>query len=331
MPLVHASQRTGASWNCRALTQRGRGGVGGYAAAPMATEVLRVLDRGALEGLRLQKGRACRLAFFCLSSLMLLPAAAQAGVPINVTSVSIRKVEIADNNKGASQEYTFNGKNNNRVGFFARVKLEDFSTGNICPHEFTLAKAKQDRTQLIRACKANFSPVFGLYSDPEGVLDGKLAAVIQQPPLVTIEEDSIINRLWRVDDSATLEFLSAQFAGKKVIIADGHHRYETALSYHQEYGVPDSAHFAGTDGGLRRSSHENGNPPAEISENVRPPATGTGRLLLTVVPSPSCPRLFRPQHTAVPSSNRPHECSSPPVLIWDIVRTLMPTLNTEID
>lgn len=142
-----------------------------------------------------------------------------------------------------SQEYTFNGKTNNRVGFFARVRLEDFSAGNICPHEFTLAKAKQDRTQLIRACRANFSPVFGLYSDLAGVLDGKLAEIVQQPPLAEIEEDAILNRLWRVNDSATLDFLSAQFAEKKITIADGHHRYETALGYHQEYGVPDSAHI----------------------------------------------------------------------------------------
>ena len=67
-----------------------------------------------------------------------------------------------------SQEYTFNGQTNNRIGFFARVRLEDFDKGNICPHEFTLAKAKKDRAQLIRACRANFSPVFGLFSDPEG-------------------------------------------------------------------------------------------------------------------------------------------------------------------
>ncbi|MCH7920733.1 MAG: DUF1015 domain-containing protein, partial [Planctomycetes bacterium] len=127
-----------------------------------------------------------------------------------------------------SQEYTFNGKTNNRVGFFARVRLEDFSAGNICPHEFTLAKAKQDRTQLIRACKANFSPVFGLYSDPKGALDGKLAEIVQHPPLAVIEENAILNRLWRVNDSATLDFLSAQFAEKKITIADGHHRSASA-------------------------------------------------------------------------------------------------------
>ncbi len=143
-----------------------------------------------------------------------------------------------------SQEYTFNGQTNNRIGFFARVRLEDFDKGNICPHEFTLAKAKQDRAQLIRACRANFSPVFGLFSDPEGTVDGKLAKIIERPPLTEIDEDSIIHRMWRVDDAETVQFLSESFKDKKVYIADGHHRYETSLAYHKEHGaeVPDSAH-----------------------------------------------------------------------------------------
>ena len=67
-----------------------------------------------------------------------------------------------------SQEYEFEGENFCRIGFFALVKTEDFSEGNICPHEFTLAKAKTDRTKLLNACHANFSPILGLYSDPEG-------------------------------------------------------------------------------------------------------------------------------------------------------------------
>ncbi|NIP99365.1 MAG: DUF1015 family protein [Nitrospinaceae bacterium] len=143
-----------------------------------------------------------------------------------------------------SQEYTFNGQSNNRVGFFARVRLEDFSEGNICPHEFTLAKAKKDRANLIRACRANFSPVFGLFSDPEGVIDRKLADATQGAPLAEIEEDGVTHRMWRVTDPATLEFLTRAFEEKKVYIADGHHRYETSLAYHREHGgeVPDSAH-----------------------------------------------------------------------------------------
>lgn len=143
-----------------------------------------------------------------------------------------------------SQEYTFNGKTNNRIGFFARVKLEEFSEGNICPHEFTLAKAKKDRAQLIRACRANFSPVFSLFSDPEGAIDGTLAKIIQQPPLTEIDEDSVIHRMWKMGDADTIRFFTESFKGKKVYIADGHHRYETSLAYHQEHGVevPDSAH-----------------------------------------------------------------------------------------
>jgi uncharacterized protein (DUF1015 family) len=143
-----------------------------------------------------------------------------------------------------SQEYTFNGQTNNRIGFFARVRLEDFDKGNICPHEMTLAKAKKDRAQLIRACRANFSPVFGLFSDPEGTIDGKLAKIIEQPPLTEIDEDSVVHRMWKVDDAETIQFLSGSFKDKKVYIADGHHRYETSLAYHKEHGaeVPDSAH-----------------------------------------------------------------------------------------
>jgi uncharacterized protein (DUF1015 family) len=143
-----------------------------------------------------------------------------------------------------SQEYTFNGQTKNRIGFFARVRLEDFDKGNICPHEMTLAKAKKDRAQLIRACRANFSPVFGLFSDPEGTIDGKLAKLIEQPPLTEIDEDSVVHRMWKVDDTETVQFLSGHFKDKKVYIADGHHRYETSLAYHKEYAaeVPDSAH-----------------------------------------------------------------------------------------
>lgn len=143
-----------------------------------------------------------------------------------------------------SQEYTFNGQSHNRIGFFARIKLEDFSKGNICPHEFTLAKAKKDRAQLIRACRANFSPVFSLFSDPGGSIDARLTAITAQAPFGEIDEDAVIHRIWQVSDPEILQFLSESFKDKKVYIADGHHRYETSLAYHKEHGaqVPDSAH-----------------------------------------------------------------------------------------
>ena len=143
-----------------------------------------------------------------------------------------------------SQEYEFNGDRVNRIGFFGRVKLEDFSKGNICPHEFTLAKAKKDRSLLLKECKANFSPIFGLFSDPEGVIDTRLLAIAKHNPITTIETDGVIHKLWRLNDPQAINLISNQMQERKVYIADGHHRYETALAYHKEYGsqVKDSGH-----------------------------------------------------------------------------------------
>ncbi|QPJ60791.1 MAG: DUF1015 domain-containing protein [Candidatus Nitronauta litoralis] len=141
-----------------------------------------------------------------------------------------------------SQKYEFEGRSITRTGFFARVKLEEFERGNICPHEFTLAKAKQDRAQLIRACKANFSPIFGLFSDPSKQVDERLQSAMKADPDYQVHYEEIQNRLWRVTDAETLAFLSNQLQNCKVTIADGHHRYETALGYFQEHGkeVPDA-------------------------------------------------------------------------------------------
>lgn len=143
-----------------------------------------------------------------------------------------------------SQEYEFYGERVNRIGYFGRVRLEDFSQGNVCPHEFTLAKAKKDRTLLLTECKANFSPIFGLFSDPDGTIDDRLMEVTKHAPLAEIQTDEVIHKLWRLDNPEIVHFISDQMRSKKVYIADGHHRYETALAYHKEHGnqVKDSAH-----------------------------------------------------------------------------------------
>lgn len=143
-----------------------------------------------------------------------------------------------------SQDYEIDGQTLSRMGFFARVKLEDFSTGNICPHEFTLAKAKKDRSSLLAACRANFSPIFALFSNPDRSVDVKLQQASQGDPLGVIEEAGVTHKLWRIEDEETISFLSRAFEDKKIYIADGHHRYETALAYHKAQGNPaaDSAH-----------------------------------------------------------------------------------------
>lgn len=142
------------------------------------------------------------------------------------------------------QDYESEGKKISRIGFFARVRIEDFSTGNICPHEFTLAKAKKDRTHLLEACRANFSPIFGLFSDAGGEIDRRLKRIENEQPLAEVSENGIDHRFWRLEDEDTISFISKSFSDKKVFIADGHHRYETALGFHKNHGheVEDSAH-----------------------------------------------------------------------------------------
>ena len=141
------------------------------------------------------------------------------------------------------QDYDYEGRRIQRAGLFARVRLEEFSTGNICPHEFTLSKAKQDRARLIRACRANFSAVFGLYSDPRHHVDAHLDEVMRSAPLGEVTDEGVENRLWRLTDPDVQESIRRHFADKKVYIADGHHRYETALAYYREHGkeVPGAA------------------------------------------------------------------------------------------
>ncbi len=144
---------------------------------------------------------------------------------------------------GYSQEYEREGQTIKRIGFFARVKLEEFDKGNICPHEFTLEKAKKDRSQLIKACRANFSPIFGLFSDPSGSVDAKLVESENENEIGVVEQPGVVHRVWKIESQESIEFLTQAFREKKIYIADGHHRYETALAYNKEQGEnDDSAH-----------------------------------------------------------------------------------------
>ena len=132
---------------------------------------------------------------------------------------------------GYSQDFDLNGEQVKRVGFFARVKLEEFEKGNIYPHEHTLEKAKKDRSQLIKACRANFSPIFGLFSDPTCEIDKKLLLTADKKEIGGVEQPGVAHRVWKIDDSEAIRFLSQAFSENKIYIADGHHRYETALTY----------------------------------------------------------------------------------------------------
>lgn len=118
-------------------------------------------------------------------------------------------------------------------GFLSTIELEEFGTGRIFPHENTRAAAKADRLKLLEACQANFSPIFSLFSDAEGRVLGLLekSVNLDQPRIDFRDDTGFRHRLWSITDQTVLEELRAAMKPKPLFIADGHHRYETALAY----------------------------------------------------------------------------------------------------
>ena len=130
------------------------------------------------------------------------------------------------------QKYTTeNGKNIERKGFIARNKIEDFSTKKILPHEFTMGGPKEDRLNLTKKCEANFSQIFMVYSEPERTID-KAIDLTQTPFIDVTDDNGVRNLVYKIEDEKTLELIEKVMADKTLLIADGHHRYETAMNYH---------------------------------------------------------------------------------------------------
>jgi uncharacterized protein (DUF1015 family) len=145
-----------------------------------------------------------------------------------------------------------------RRGLIARVKLEPWGNG-IFPHEETSPKAKRDRLQLVRACRANFSPLLSLYQDSERKIAPILCHIAQGKPLVSLRlpspiksgisgrsnlpDSSDAHTLWAITDPEIKRELSKFFSSQPIYIADGHHRYETALNYQQERAQEQSGSF----------------------------------------------------------------------------------------
>jgi uncharacterized protein (DUF1015 family) len=133
-------------------------------------------------------------------------------------------------------------------GFLAAVKLEALDSGHIYPHENTRSAAKTDRLNLLEACKANFSPIWSLYSDPQGTVMSLLEGSIKgkPAPIDFRDDEGFRQQLWAVTDPAVLKHAVDALRSKPLFIADGHHRYETALNYQklrrQQAGSPDGQH-----------------------------------------------------------------------------------------
>jgi uncharacterized protein (DUF1015 family) len=118
-------------------------------------------------------------------------------------------------------------------GFLTTTKLEPLDSGHIYPHENTRSAAKSDRLNLLKACKANLSPIWLLYSDPQHAILGLLERTVKgQPPRIDFTDDEgCRQQLWAVTDTAILNQIVDVMRSKPLFIADGHHRYETALNY----------------------------------------------------------------------------------------------------
>ncbi|MFH1824539.1 MAG: DUF1015 domain-containing protein [Candidatus Firestonebacteria bacterium] len=149
-----------------------------------------------------------------------------------------KKIFIQDGYPGFylhEQKFIMDGKNNSRIGLICLVKLEDFKKKKILPHENTFSTHKKDRLKLLKECKANLSPIFGLY---DGGLD--FNNTLKRKPFLKFNiEDKlgrVVNKVWKVENVETIKNIINIMANKRIFIADGHHRYEVALAFKKKMG-----------------------------------------------------------------------------------------------
>ena len=130
------------------------------------------------------------------------------------------------------EEFEAYGKRTKVKGMICRVRLEEFSKGIVLPHEFTLSKAKEDRLNLMKATNCNFSQIYSLFMDEQHETTSKLDRLSQGAPDIELnDQENVTHRLWIVTDETEITSICNDFNERKLYIADGHHRYETALNY----------------------------------------------------------------------------------------------------
>ena len=133
------------------------------------------------------------------------------------------------------QQYTWEGNSYQRDSLIANLKTEPYENKSVIPHEETLSKPKEDRLQLLRHCKTNFSPIFGLYPDKEKAVENKCAFIKEKEPIMDFNDyNGQRHRLWIIEDTSLQKELQEDFESFTIFIADGHHRYETQLDFAKE-------------------------------------------------------------------------------------------------
>ncbi len=133
--------------------------------------------------------------------------------------------------------FTLNGDSIERLGLISLLELTEFSEKKTLPHEMTFPKCMDDRLNLLRATKANLSPVFMIYEGREAIRK-TVSEVIKKDPLFAIKDDeNFIHEIWEISEGDEIDALVNNFKEiKSILIADGHHRYKTALNYYKETG-----------------------------------------------------------------------------------------------
>ena len=127
------------------------------------------------------------------------------------------------------------GREGTRSGFLAAVRLSPYEDGRVRPHEQTRPATRADRLELMRAVAANLSPVFALYDDPAGGARTALSEHAAGAPAMEVTDaDGTVHRFWQVTDAGAVAGVQDAMAERRIVIADGHHRYETALAYRDE-------------------------------------------------------------------------------------------------
>jgi uncharacterized protein (DUF1015 family) len=129
------------------------------------------------------------------------------------------------------QDYVHHTQAYTRKMFFARLHLEAFGSGSVFPHEHTFGGPKEDRLALTKATQANLSPIFGLYEDARNDVSQVLEAALPKQPIAKGTLDAVDNTMWAISDPGVIAQATEMLQSKPIYIADGHHRYGTALLY----------------------------------------------------------------------------------------------------
>lgn len=177
-----------------------------------------------------------------------------------------------------------------RRGFIALGKLHEYAEQVVFRHEQTLSKPKGDRLNLLKATRAHFGQIFMLYSDPAGSVDKLLFDGNGPADDEVTDEYGVLHRIWRVNDPAVVRLLTSAMADKKLVIADGHHRYETALNYSREFGVRHTT---------RQGAETAGRPESLNAHQLPKPAFPEAAAMMTFVNMDSEGLVILPTHRVV--------------------------------